>query len=98
MTQRLYPYTMLFSPLQVNSLRLKNRLVMGPMGNVCMADEMGRPSNRLIQYFVERARGGVGLITSGLVPVSQGIDPSVTEPGDRSLFPCLLYTSPSPRD
>jgi len=87
MTQKLYPYTMLFSPLQVNSLRLKNRLVMGPMGNVAMADEMGRPSNRMIQYFVERARGGVGLITSGLVPVSQGIDPSVTEPGDRSLFP-----------
>ena len=89
MTQDLYPYTALFSPIQVNSLTLKNRLVMGPMGNVGMADELGRPSQRMIRYFVERAQGGVGLITSGLVPVSQGIDPSVTEVGDRSLFPRL---------
>lgn len=87
MTQALYPYTALFSPIQVNGLTLKNRLVMGPMGNVGMADEMGRPSQRMIRYFVERARGGVGLITSGLIPVSQGIDPSVTEVGDRSIFP-----------
>lgn len=89
MTQELYPYTALFAPIQVNGLTLKNRLVMGPMGNVGMADELGRPSQRMIRYFVERARGGVGLITSGLVPVSQGIDPSVTEVGDRSLFPRL---------
>ena len=89
MTQALHPYTALFSPIQVNALTLKNRLVMGPMGNIGMADELGRPSPRMIRYFVERARGGVGLITSGLVPVSQGTDPAVTEVGDRSLFPRL---------
>ncbi|MFN2110745.1 MAG: hypothetical protein ACK2UI_13895, partial [Anaerolineae bacterium] len=27
---RLYPYTALFSPIQVNRLKLKNRIVMGP--------------------------------------------------------------------
>jgi len=86
---RLHPYSHLFSPIQVNTLILKNRLVMGPMGNINMAEEMGRPSARMIAYFVERARGGVGLITSGLVPVSQGIDPTTTETGDRSLFPRL---------
>ena len=43
MSRKLYPYRMLFSPVQVNSLTLKNRIVMGPMGNVCMADETGRP-------------------------------------------------------
>ena len=57
------------------------------MGNINMADEMGRPSKRMIAYFAERAKGGVGLITSGIVPVSQEVDPSVTEPGDRSYFP-----------
>jgi 2-enoate reductase len=87
MTSRYHPYTHLFSPIQVNALRLKNRLVMGPMGNISMPDEMGRPSNKMIQYFTERARGGVGLITSGLVPVSQAVEPTVTEPGDRSYFP-----------
>jgi 2-enoate reductase len=66
----LHPYTHLFSPVQVNKLRLKNRIVMGPMGNICVADEMGRPSQKMINYFSERAAGGVGLITSGLIPVS----------------------------
>ena len=89
MTQQFYPYTHLFEPIQVNNVRIRNRIVMGPMGNINMADEMGRPSAKMIAYFAERARGGVGLITSGLVPVSQDIDPAVTEPGDRSYFPRL---------
>ncbi|MDZ4133290.1 MAG: enoate reductase, partial [Dethiobacteria bacterium] len=87
MTQNLYPYKELFSPIQINSLKVKNRIVMGPMGNISMAEEMGRPSEKMVRYFVERARGGTGLITTGLVPVSHYIDPSVTEMGDRSYFP-----------
>lgn len=82
-----YPYSHLFSPIQINHLTIKNRIVMGPMGNISMAEEMGRPSNKMIQYFTDRARGGVGLITSGLIPISQMIDPTVTELGDRSYFP-----------
>lgn len=84
---KLYPYTQLFSPIQINSIKVKNRIVMGPMGNISMAEEMGRPANKMVQYFTERAKGGVGLITSGLVPISQNIDPTVTELGDRSYFP-----------
>ncbi|MBM7582728.1 2-enoate reductase [Caldicoprobacter guelmensis] len=87
MTKDLYPYEKLFSPIQVNSIIIKNRIVMGPMGNISMAEEMGRPSIKMIKYFSERAKGGVGLITTGLVPVSHYIDPTVTEKGDRSYFP-----------
>ena len=87
MTDRNYPYTSLFSPIRVNSLTLKNRIVMGPMGNIDMAEEMGRPNNKMIEYFAERARGGVGLITSGLIPISQAVDPTVTERGNESYFP-----------
>jgi 2-enoate reductase len=87
MTQKLFPYTHLFSPLQINGVRVKNRIVMGPMGNISMAEEMGRPASKMIEYFTERAKGGVGLITSGLVPISQKVDPTVTELGDRSYFP-----------
>ncbi len=87
MTNKLFPYTQLFSPIQINGLWIKNRIVMGPMGNISMSEEMGRPSQKMIDYFVDRAKGGVGLITTGLVPVSQGIDPTLTEPGDRSYFP-----------
>lgn len=87
MTKELYPYEKLFSPIKVNSITIKNRIVMGPMGNISMAEEMGRPSIKMIKYFAERAKGGVGLITTGLVPVSHYIDPTVTEKGDRSYFP-----------
>jgi len=87
MTKKNYPYTTLFSPIQVNKLTLKNRIVMGPMGNISMAEEMGRPTNKMIQYFADRARGGTGLLTSGLVPISQAVDPTVTERGDKSYFP-----------
>jgi 2-enoate reductase len=87
LTTALHPYNTLFSPIRVNRLTIKNRIVMGPMGNISMAEEMGRPANKMIQYFTERARGGVGLITSGLIPISQKVDPTVTELGDRSYFP-----------
>lgn len=89
MTQDLYPYDAMFSPIQVNSVTLKNRIVMAPMGNVSMADEHGKPTEAMIEYFVERARGGVGLITTGLVPVSLGIDPSLYEPGKKTYFPII---------
>jgi 2-enoate reductase len=87
MTSRLHPYTHLFAPIGVNSVTLKNRIVMGPMGNLQMAEQLGRPSQKLISYFAERARGGVGLITSGLVPSSPYVDPSLVEAGDRAYLP-----------
>jgi 2-enoate reductase len=87
MTADLYPYDKLFSPIQVNGVKIKNRIVMGPMGNVSMADETGRPSSKMIQYFAERAKGGAGLITTGLVPVTFAVDPSLLEPGDLAYLP-----------
>ncbi len=87
--QRLYPYEKLFSPITINRLKIKNRLVMAPMGNINMAEETGRPNQQMIDYFIRRARGGVGLLTTGLIPVSHGIDPSVTEKDKLSYFPRL---------
>jgi len=87
MTQDLYPYSKMFSPLKVNSITLKNRLVMAPMGNIDMCEETGRPNDKMLQYFFARAKGGVGLITTGLIPISHGVDPSITEMGGLSYFP-----------
>ena len=42
---------------------------------------------KMLQYFFARAKGGTGLLTTGLIPVSHGIDPTVTEVDDLSLFP-----------
>lgn len=87
MTRELYPYDKMFSPVKVNKLTLKNRLVMAPMGNISMCEETGRPNAKMLKYFEERAKGGVGLITSGLIPVSYGIDKSLIELGELSYFP-----------
>ncbi len=92
MTSGLYPYDQLFSPIRINRLMVKNRLVMGPMGNVNMCDETGKPNEKMLAYFTERAKGGVGLITTGLIPVTHGIDPSITEPGELSYFPRIDRT------
>lgn len=87
MTKDLYPYNTMFSPIRVNNLVIKNRVVMAPMGNISMCDETGKPNLKMLKYFEERARGGVGLITTGLVPVSFGIDKSLIEKGELSYFP-----------
>lgn len=87
MTDNLKPYTALFEPITINRTKLKNRIVMGPMGNVNMADEMGKPSNKMILYYLERAKGGVGLITSGMIPVSVDEDPSYGDTDATGIFP-----------
>lgn len=87
MTQHKYPYPKLFEPIKIGKLTIKNRTVMGPMGNINMCDETGRPNQKMIAYFEERAKGGVGLITTGLVPISYGIDPTVQEKDKLSYFP-----------
>ncbi len=87
MTKELYPYDSMFSPIRVNRMTVKNRLVMAPMGNIDMCEETGRPNDKMLQYFFERAKGGVGLITTGLIPISHGIDYSITELGKLSYFP-----------
>jgi 2-enoate reductase len=87
MESEMYPYTALFEPIRINSLMVKNRIVMAPMGNICMSDETGKPTVKMICYFTERAKGGTGLITSGIVPVSHDIDPTITEKNQLSIFP-----------
>ena len=38
MTKDLYPYTSIFSPIKVNRMTIKNRVVMAPMGNLMMCE------------------------------------------------------------
>lgn len=87
MTSKLYPYEKLFEPININKLEIKNRIVMGPMGNVGMADETGKPSRKMINYFIERAKGGAGLITSGMTPVWWSDDPSYSDSKYVGMFP-----------
>ncbi|MGA2955201.1 MAG: FAD-dependent oxidoreductase [Thermodesulfobacteriota bacterium] len=64
----------LFQPLRTGSLEVKNRLVMAPMATH-YADESGAVTRKLKDYYVARARGGVGLIVieSGYIhPLGRG--------------------------
>ncbi len=55
-------YAKLFSPGNIGTMRVPNRMVMPPMAtNYAEAD--GSVSDRQIAYYRERARGGVGYIT-----------------------------------
>ena len=55
------PYPKLFSPFSLGGLTLKNRLVMSQM-TMNYATEEGFVTEKLIRYYLERAKGGVGLI------------------------------------
>lgn len=51
----------LFTPVSIGRLQLKNRLVQSPM-HTRFASEFGEVTSKLTDYLVARARGGVGLI------------------------------------
>lgn len=51
----------LFSPITINGLTLKNRILLSPL-NTSYAARNGETTERLIRYYEERARGGAGCI------------------------------------
>ena len=54
----------LFEPLHLGGIRLKNRLVMAPMGTN-YASPTGEVTERLLDYYEERARGGILALCCG---------------------------------
>lgn len=61
-------YRHLFQPMKIGNLEIKNRIVIPPMG-VNYGDGTGVLTPREKAYFVARAKGGYGLITSPCVSV-----------------------------
>lgn len=61
-------YAHLLSPGRINSMELRNRIFMTPMGSN-LADPDGFVGDRLRTYYAERAKGGAALITMGSVSV-----------------------------
>ena len=67
----------LFNPITIGTLTLKNRIVM-PAGGLKMADLDGGVTSSNIDHYVERAKGGVGLIIVGTLAI-------VARPGSGSM-------------
>ena len=59
-------YAKLFTPVKVGSITIKNRFSMGPMGPLGLSDAEGGWNQRGIDYYTERAKGGTGLIITGV--------------------------------
>ena len=59
--ERAAEFAELFQPIKINSMQLRNRIVMPPMYTQ-FANATGEMTQRMIEYHVERAKGGVGLI------------------------------------
>lgn len=62
-------YPFLFSPIQINRMPLKNRIVMTAMH--LGYTPQGEVTDQLVEFYRERARGGVGLIIVGGCPVDE---------------------------
>jgi len=58
-------YDHLLAPGRIGSLEIPNRIVMSPMGSN-LAESDGHMGERIIRYYEERARGGVGLLIVGV--------------------------------
>jgi len=91
-------FSKLFEPVNIGRLTLKNRIAMAPMGILALVNPDGTLTQRAIDYYLERARGGVGLIITGFTkaendidPLSYGILPLVT----RAAIPSLSELSES---
>lgn len=59
-------YKNLFTPVKIGSVTIKNRFSLAPMGPLGLADAEGGFNQRGIDYYTERAKGGTGLIITGV--------------------------------
>lgn len=65
-----YDYSCLFKPIQINGMRLRNRITMSPMGTFTSMRD-GTESEEGIRYYEERAKGGIGLIQTGSMFITE---------------------------
>ena len=68
------PYANLFQPIKIGKVEIKNRFMLAPMGPGGFCDADGSFNNRGVEFYVERARGGAGLIMPGVTMVENEIE------------------------
>lgn len=74
----------LFEPMDIGGVEIKNHIAMAPMANLGLINEDGTYTSRVVDYYVERAKGGTGLIITGAVKVENEIE-KLNMPS----FPCI---------
>jgi len=77
-------FPFLFSPIKINQMELKNRIVMAGM-HLHQNDD-GYINDRMVQFFTRRAEGGVGLIIIGTCCIdSETSPPGIIIDDDRAI-------------
>lgn len=67
-------HKILFEPIKIGSLEIKNRFVLAPMGPGGLCNPDGSFNERGEEFYVERAKGGTGLIMTGVTMVENDIE------------------------
>lgn len=73
-------FNAMFQPIMIGNVRVRNRFVMPPMGTN-LANNDGSLSQRSIDYYVERAKGGFGIVTIEVTAVDPLGKSIPNEPG-----------------
>ena len=75
----------LFQYQMIGKIRLKNRIAMAPMGVEYMTEADGSLNRRVVDYYLERARHGVGMLICSVFKVENRVEhleestPMITE-------------------
>jgi len=72
--------TKLFTPINIGKMKIKNRIVMPALTT---GFAFGEVNDQMKNYFVARARGGVGLIVVGITSVEPGTDYTISISDDK---------------
>lgn len=59
-------HDILFTPIKIGNVEIKNRYTMAPMGPLGLSDSEGGWNQRGIDYYTARAKGGIGLVCTGV--------------------------------
>jgi mycofactocin system FadH/OYE family oxidoreductase 2 len=72
-TNETYQFRYLFRPIQVGPITIRNRIAMS--GHQVRFAKDSLPTDQLVHYYGERAKGGVGLIITGAISIHPSYPP-----------------------
>ena len=87
----------LFTPLQINSMTLPNKMALTAMVTRLSGTD-GFVNQDIVDRYMRFAAGEVGLIVVEASAVHGAKSGQLLRINDDEFIACLLYTSPSPRD
>lgn len=70
----MHKFKVLFQPRMIGRVKLKNRIAMAPMGVEYMTASDGSLNRRVVDYYLERARHGVGLLICSVFKVENQVE------------------------